>query len=48
MPESEKNTDVIIIYDSGLGKTVVNKVEDLDTFPEQRTTNLILSNLNLY
>ena len=39
-------TEIIIVYDSGSGRTVGNNIEYLDQSKVQRFTNLILSSLN--
>ena len=47
LKEAKNNpTEIIIVYDSGSGRTVGNHIEYLDQSKEQRFTNLILSSLN--
>ena len=38
--------EIILVYDSGSGRTVGNNIESLDQFKVQQFTNLVLSSLN--
>ena len=46
VPNSEKTTPVLILFDGGSGTTVGNHLEDLDEFETQQTRNIVLSSLN--
>ena len=46
IPNSDKTTPVLVLFEGGSGKTVGNQLEDLDGFETQRTTDIILSSLN--
>merc|ERR1711895_168528 len=47
LSEAKNNpTEIIIVYDSGSGRTVGNHIQYLDQSKVQRFTNLILSSLN--
>ena len=46
LPATKESKKIILVYDSGSGRTVVNDVESLDKFKEKQFTNLVLSSLN--
>ena len=46
IPNSDKTTPVLVLFDGGSGTTVGNHLEELDGFETQRTKNIILSSLN--
>ena len=45
IPNSDKTSPVLVIFDTGSGKTVGNQLEDFDGFETQQTTDIILSSL---
>ena len=46
IPNSDKTTPVLVLFDGDSGTTVVNHLEELDGFETQQTKNIILSSLN--
>ena len=46
IPNSNKTTRVLILFDCGSGKTVGNQIEHLDGFKNPHSTDIILSSLN--
>ena len=46
IPNSDKTTPVLVLFDGGSGTTVGNHLEDLDEYETQQTKNIILSSLN--
>ena len=46
VPNSDKTTPVLVLFDGGSGTTVGNHLEDLDGYETQQTKNIILSYLN--
>ena len=46
VPNSDKTTPVLVLFDGGSGTTVGNHLEDLDEFETQQTRNIVLSSLN--
>ena len=45
-PVSSGVSPVIVLYDSGSGRSVGNSVEFLDYYPNQQTTEIVLCSLN--
>ena len=46
IPNTDKTTPVLVLFDGGCGTTVGNHLEELDGFETQQTKNIILSSLN--
>ena len=46
IPNSDKTTPVLVLFDGGSGTTVGNHLEELDGFETKQTKNIILSSLN--
>ena len=46
VPNSDKTTPVLVLFDGGSGTTVGNHLEELDEYETQQTKNIILSSLN--
>ena len=44
--ETKETKEIILIYDSGSGRTVGNNIESLDQLKVQQFTDLVLSSLN--
>merc|ERR1712101_14193 len=46
VPNSDRTTPILVLFDGGSGTTVGNHLEDLDEYETQQTKNIILSSLN--
>ena len=46
VPNTDKTTPVLVLFDGGSGTTVGNHLEDLDGFETQQTKNIKMSSLN--
>ena len=46
IPNTDKTTPVLVLFDRGSGTIVDNHLEKLDGFETQQTKNIILSSLN--
>ena len=46
VPNTDKTTPVLVLFDGGSGTTVGNHLKELDRFETQQRKNIVLSSLN--